>query len=39
MGVYSDSNRDRRWVFDVLPSLRNVDRSVSLDMKGNLLDG
>ena len=39
VGVFSDSNRKRRQVFDVLPSLRNVDRSVSISLKGDLIDG
>ena len=39
IGVFSDSNRKRKHVFDVLPSLRNVDRSVSIGLKGELVDG
>ena len=39
IGVFSDSNRKRKHIFDVLPSLRNVDRSVSIGLKGDLIDG
>ena len=39
IGVFSDSNRKRKHIFDVLPSLRNVDRSVSIGLKGDSIDG
>ena len=33
MGTFSDSNKkDRRHIFDILTSLRNVDRDVSIEI-------